>query len=537
MRGKSIVLGFAFASLLPAATAAAATHTDEDLGYSIQVPQGWTSIPIASEEKYIVAKFLSDREYVDKKEGWPMKPELKVILFDPKGKATGTVEKEADEDGNSFRLKINNPYKSFKDYLKVDGEGGRYISKEDSIKVNGVDTTWYEVKFEKLTLARRGIAFVYHASDIDYCATTEVLEQHWDKLSPGLINTLKSFRIIPRKGVVKRETTGGAVTVPTDTSKLPPEERAKLKLEKFERQLKVVESKLPDGWSMKRSKSFVAFTNVDDKFTSRILEQAEAVRAWADANCSWFGEGVPLPQIIRICKTRDEENSFRSTSGRSEGTGEITVSKESASTDFAYLSEHVFLRWMKDKNSRIAWSMPPWLRNGLTAWVKSGTSKGGKLEFSADGELVQCLRLASRQKTLIPAKEMFLMTMEEMYTRSEADFRSPRGTITAGPYKQASGLVRYLLAGPGKSGAKTKDLLKAYVTALDERVKEGDSSKPEMMTEATTEEEEDEQFKKRESSYKEREKELLQSVLDKTFVGWTDADWSAFEKSYAAFAK
>lgn len=90
-RGRAaLLLGFGVAAGLLATavrppTAAADIHKDDEYGYSILVPQGWREIPIAVDEKYIVLKYQCDREYSDKIEGYTQRPDLKVIVFDPKG--------------------------------------------------------------------------------------------------------------------------------------------------------------------------------------------------------------------------------------------------------------------------------------------------------------------------------------------------------------------------------------------------------------------------------------------------------------------
>ena len=75
-------------------------------------------------------------------------------------------------------------------------------------------------------------------------------------------SSLKSFKIFPRKGSIKRETTGGdgsGVTLRSDDEKKgTPEERAKLRAENFERRVRVASERLPEGWKVKRSKNFVA---------------------------------------------------------------------------------------------------------------------------------------------------------------------------------------------------------------------------------------------------------------------------------------
>ena len=90
MRRAAVLLGLGLV-LLGSTPVGAETHKDEKLGYSINVPQGWNAIPIAGQEKYIVARWQSDKEYLDGREGVSMRPEIEVVLFDPHGKKTAEV--------------------------------------------------------------------------------------------------------------------------------------------------------------------------------------------------------------------------------------------------------------------------------------------------------------------------------------------------------------------------------------------------------------------------------------------------------------
>lgn len=540
--GIRAVVGFAVLLCVGGRVARADLHKDEQLGFSLQVPQGWRQIPIAAEEEFIVARYQSDREYADKKEGWTFRPELKVILFDPKGKKTAEVKEEGE---GVSRITVRNPYRSFKEWVKSDGSGGRYISKEEETTVNGLTTTWYEVAYEKLTVPRHGVAYVYHAEDIDYCATLEVLEQDWTKLSGMLFQALKSFKVFPRKGSVKRETTGDDVVLTADLSKLTPEERLKRRLSKFERDLEIAKSRLPEGWTVKRSKNYVAISHVDDKYTAKMLDQAEAVRAWADATFPWWGDGFPGPQTLRICKDSDEERAFRDLSSRSAAswTSEITMSKDEGPTGFRWFAQTLFDRWLDEKSPALAYSQPPWLSQGIREWVGSAVYKAGKLDFRADVDTAVALKLAAKQKKLLLPRELLLSTYEDLSERDKAleagAGKDPAAAELArrmSAWSQASGFVRYLLAGPGKSAARTKDLLPRYVAALKEHLAadEGKSSSSEGAPK--TEEEEAERFKNRQSYWKEHQKEMLKAVFDKTFEGFTDDDWTALDKSYTGWA-
>lgn len=535
-----ILAGAAVAAAFVARPAAADLRKDEQLGYTMQVPNGWREIPIAGEEKYIVLKYQSDREYADRLEGWSHRPELKVILFDPKAKMSGEAKV-----GDTTILQIENPYKTFKDYVKSDGSGGRYISEEKDTTVNGTATTWYEVKYEKLTVPRHGIAFVYHADDIDYCAYYEVLEQYWEKLQPMLLGSLKSFKLIPRKGSVKRETTGDdRVTLTEDLSKLTPEERAKARTEKFERELRIAQERLPEGWGVKRSKNYVVITHVDDKYTAKVIEQAEAIRAWADTTLPFWGNGVPGPALLRICKDNDEQRAFSDTSARSgwSWSTEIVLSRDDGFWGFQRVADAVFDRWLRDKNPGL--SPPPWLSRGLHEWVYCGYVRAGKLEFRPDGDLIVALKLAAKKKKLVMPRTLLQTTSSELYKEFESmgsGMPSPDDLLAnrMSPSQQAGGFIRYLLAGPGRTNPRTKDLLRTYVLALDEVVKANDAKPLDLGAAPAapkTEEEEEERFKSRETFWKDREKDLLKAVFDKVFGQWTDADWSAIDKSYTAFA-
>ncbi len=532
-RGILVALALVAVAGTSAPRIASALHTDEQLGFSMQTPSGWKQIPIASEEKFIVAKYLCDREYADKKEGRTHTPDLKVLVFPKGAKKTAQVEK----DGDTSLIHIENPYKDYPDYVKSDNTGGgHFISKEDKVVVNGIDATWYEVKYEKLTVARRAIAFAYHADDCDYVAQYEVLESYWDKLSPNLITSLKSFKIFPRKGSIKREVTGdgSGVSVTKGEGKLTDEERAKKRQEKFEQRVRVAQERLPEGWKMKRSKNFVAFTHVDARYTDYVLDQAEALRTWLDANFGWIGTGYVSGDVIRICADSAEESAFRDTSARSGWVTEITMSRTGGFYEFRSLNDRVRERYFRERNQEFGFAMPPWLSRGLDQMISSSYMKGGKLEFRADGQEILAVRLAAKAGKLAKPKDIVLATYKP-FDQSSFSSDPMRMKPSEDPLDQAPGFVRWLVLGPGAKNPRTKELLRTYVEALlgVERTVIFDSSK--VAEEPKTEEEEEERFKNRQSAWRDNEKERLQQVFDKVFGQWTEADWAAVEKSYTAY--
>lgn len=544
------VLLVALPALFPCASAIAGTYEDPVNGYSIQVPSGWREIPIAAEERYIVGRWQSEREYQDPKEWSSHRPELRVILFEPAGKK---VEVKKTDTGVEARL--TNPYKTFQDWVKSDQDGGRFISKEEPATVGGLSATRYEVAYQKLTVPRHGIAFVFRTPDVDICLTTEVLETQWDKLSPSILQCMKSFKVIPKtaKALDKPE---DAHPVILDLEKKTPVERLKIRTDAFEKRVAIATERLPDGWVVKRSKNYVVLSHADPRFTDLILDQADAIRSWAEAKLPFMGDGLPGPELLRICKDYDEERAFRDISSRSGGwVHEITLSRSEGFWGVGNTASQVFDSWLRDKNPRLSASMPPWLERGIDEWIDHAYMHAGKLEFRPDGPLIAGLKLAAKAKKLIPPKEMLQMSYNDLDQWGKDD-KAPDPSGPGGPggfptgaewinyrisgFQQAAGFVRYLLEGPGKSNPRTKDLLKTYVLALDEYLRaQAERDVQVTATEsqpALTEEEEEARFKNRKSYWKDHEKDLIKAVFEKAFASWTDADWLAIEKSYKAYA-
>src|SRR5688572_4489347 len=94
-------------------------HEDPKWGFKLRVPEGWDALPLAVNERWIVARFHGDQKYVDPKSGWwaEHRPELKVIVFTEAAKARRGAKIEVKADG-STDVEVLNPYKHYRDYLK-----------------------------------------------------------------------------------------------------------------------------------------------------------------------------------------------------------------------------------------------------------------------------------------------------------------------------------------------------------------------------------------------------------------------------------
>ena len=296
---------FAGALLLFTPATQGSLHKDQELGFQINSPKDWKKIPIAQGEQWIVAKYVSNRQYDAKKDVKGMiarhTPEMKVILFPAsivKNREGSTPSEVKEGDGV---VKLKNPYKDFKDYLKDNSYGGYFIAKEEETKINGIPATCLELKFEKGLLAPlHGIAWVFHHEEADWAVQFEVLEDHWGKLAPDFQSSLKSFKIIPRIGSLTAGRDSAKVDVDLNIfmrtwKKVSPEERAKKRAEFYDREMKTVLDRLPEDWKQKKSKNCFAVSHSDDNFTQRLLDQAEGIRVWLEQNFSFVGDGKPGP--------------------------------------------------------------------------------------------------------------------------------------------------------------------------------------------------------------------------------------------------
>ena len=144
---------------------------------------------------------------------------------------------------------------------------------------------------------------------------------------------------------------------------------------------------------------------------------------------------------------------------------------------------------------------------------------------------IRTLRIAAQKRELKTLKEFLTTPSSELGGQYSA---------------HSSYFMRYLLAGPGKSGKNTKDFLEKYLQACrdyahdQEKRREaegpGEAYKP-----PATEEEEEEEFRRRgqgmrdDGAWKERHREKLTWIWDRAFGDMKDSAWKSVEKSYRGF--
>ncbi|MFN0007691.1 MAG: hypothetical protein ACKVXR_07270 [Planctomycetota bacterium] len=533
-RAARVCLGLLCACVL--ATRAAADHKDERLGFTIQTPRGWNEIPMSVDERWKVAKYLSEKSFFWTEKGgwtWEHKPNMEVVAFVADAvKEKIKVEKKETKQGEiEWRIYAENPYRDYKDFLtKRYAGGGWFVSDEKETKVGDIPVTCYEIKVEKLSLEgpKRMFTWIYHVKDVDIAVQFEMLEDGVDKLKNEVTKCLRSFKQIKRSGEALYESSTGEFRF-WDQDKMTVEERTQQRRVMEKTSHEKATKTAPDGWVVKQMGRFLVLNHADEKFAKRVVEQAEAVWTWLDQTFAFVGEKeyVRSP-IIRICKNDEEQQAFlQGGDWFSRNNLEIVTAQDyggKSSWEMEYVNRRVMDIWFADKDWDLRAAMPSWLSNGLNEFVGQLHVKNGKVDFGTDYWNRDEIRERKREGKLTPLRELLMKTDREFWD----DYFNLR--------YEGSSLVDFFVTGKASKDKRTKGLLAEYLRQVQkvaaEIKKEDEGKKGEKEKRPKTEEEEDAMFRDRQKGYKEKEKRLLEESFQRTFVGWDAGDWKKFEEAY-----
>jgi hypothetical protein len=533
------------------------THKFPDHGFRITAPANWTLVPPRPGEQWILAHFLSNREYSNREpvSGATIshRPRLRVLGF-PKRDSPLDVKVEGTDTWKTAT--VTYPYRDYADYLRRhDQNGGYYISSKEKIIAGGIPATRQEVKIEKSTMVpRRIFVCIYHLPDRDLAAEAEVAEPQAETLSNELEKTVRSLIVT---GEAKRAESApaspGSLTITTGTESRDTVKRAVKEWDDQrrawrERALEEVQRTLPKGWSSRKTKHFLVLTHASARYTELILWQANEIRDWLDENFKNVGEGAVMRSILRICASSDEARAYSSGSGDSyvAGSGEVVCAERDGSLldDFNTISGALLDQYLADRNPALAAALPVWLKVGLDQHVGGAriSKKAGGLVFPLPvSSLRTCGKLLA-EKRLMPADQI-------MRTEPQSVERGGGAEAYGDFLAESELLVRYFLLGPGKSG-KTKDLVKRTMRAAVEQLESRDveawrkaaESRP--ATTPTTEAEEEAEFNRlrlegQEFAKKHRAErlELLSELTGTVLKDWKPDDWSRLNKGFEGWIK
>ncbi|MHC4471197.1 MAG: hypothetical protein ACYTDY_16040 [Planctomycetota bacterium] len=531
MRKVTIPLGCILALGLLVSPARADLHKDEQLGFSVVSPKKWKSMPLAGRD-WTVARFESNRQYEwQDKEHWTYhRPYMEVIVLPLELiKQKGAV---VEKTKKGIKVKRDIPWKNMREYLDKTCRniGGFYFASEKEAKVNGMKVMQYEIVVDKLVRGKRKVlGWEYHTEDALWCFFAEILLKEEKKLKPLVLNSFKTFKTFARKGRLPHTgRTGEDIVVKkeSDDEELTDEELKLRRQEAFARALARIKETLPKDWKVMESKNFVAVTHTDAKYTKKLLVHAEALKKWLEKNLGYVGGGYTGKIIIRIFANSSEHSSFGSSGGWWRDAPEVTTYKDKQGwSDWAMetLNSQIYRKWLRDKNDELLGRMPSWLEWGLPDFVQELRSKGSKMEFKPDTWDSVQMGYARRDGKLIQAKEFFTVESKDLFQQWQSR-------------QQSAYFVRFLLAGSASRSGKYKNILSDYIKnlifVLEEARDKQDKAPKEKPKEPESEEEENEMYKKRQESWRKRERQILDSLLKRTFSDWTDTDWLKLNQLY-----
>jgi hypothetical protein len=544
MSGLAFALAFALVAASPR-DARAESYKDEKLGFSLNAPSKWNRMPISTDERWLVAEWQCQQkfEWSDAKtNSWTYhQPKLDVVIIPYS--AAEQKGAEITEVGDKVVVKQQAPWKDMKEYLdktlQKNGPGGFFFSKEDETKVGSMKVVVYEVTMDKFTSTydnapRKYYAWAFYAEDAIYGVVGDALVRWEEKIRPDIEAAFKSFKIFPRTGTLPgaEATPGedGDVVVVKDQSKkhLTDEQLKKERNDLYAQRLARIKDTLAKDWKVKDSENFTAITHCDDKFTKEVLDHAEALRAWLEQTLGYVGTGYAGKIIIRICANDDEREAMWKSMGWSRKRVEIVTGQDRSGwmdNKLSSLNSGIFDIWLSDKNDDLRYSLPPWINTGLQSCIGTAVSKGRKItDFKAstwDNVEMATLR---RDNKLLDAHAFFTMDWEALWR----DYQN---------HRQAEYFVRYLLVGSAQRSSKYKNLLSDYIKNLAILIDEakdaaGRARGGDPPPEPKNEQEEAEMRRKQQEAWKQSQQDALRKLIEKTFPGWTDKDWTQFNNSY-----
>lgn len=547
----TLALVSADASLIAQQSLRGRVFTDKSNGYQITIPKKWVRLPTNVDEKWIVGYFQSKKEWVGSaKAGDSLmghKPYMKVILFDD-----AVIKRfvETYKEGDVTVKSLKHPYRDYKDYVKRHLSGGFFFAEEKAGTSRGLQVMKYQIKLEKLVQdKKRYIAWVFKGQGYKIAVEFEVLESQAAKLNRTVQAALSTFKMIPR--AKNASATRGGVLDRTFTdeewAKLSAKERMEFRKEVDKaRQAKMLK-RLPQGWTATKSKHFLVISHTSKKRAKRVMDAAEAFRAWLNKRYGKVSDEYAMKAVIRICKNAEEYGSYHT--GSSETRFNFRNREIVLYNDFSNVGINsggmfwqIYGFFMQDKAPELLFSAPVWLDSGLDNYVSGAILKGRKLVFQRSVAEFTAFAHLRRMKegSIKTARE--LMDLDEVGT-----FRLGVATeamkLRLG--SQVATFFRFL-EGPGRrlKFLRGKDFIVDYMQAVRATAKKLDRKAGFTLTgskEATTEAEEEEQAEKSSQRWKEyaaqakaRRKEFL-VTLRKEIDSWTPDQWKQLEKAYAAY--
>jgi len=295
------------------------------------------------------------------------------------------------------------------------------------------------------------------------------------------------------------------------------------------RQREATLAALPKGWKSSESGPFLVLSEGEDALARATAEDATVVWEWLGEAFADFAAGTYAPAPI-LCVHASEESA--TADGFVRG-GFVFVGDElyrlavfPAGDAQKNVRRRVAEAWFEGHDRDLWYAMPGWIRLGLVEVSSDARVRGGKVILKADTYTLDDITAAALEHRLVDLPEF----VKRPLPRASAQWLGVDKHFSPSP--QAGQLVRYLLAGKGAKGAKTKKILPGYVAALRPRLPELTAKVDAALEEAGVKLGDGKYAEQRALEFEKLEAETLPALFREVFQGWTDKDWSEVQEAY-----
>ncbi len=490
---RSPALGSVLALVL-APAALGATHVDKKHGFRFSTPREFASIAIEPTERIVVARYQKETKDFTSR-GTYYHSKLELLRYGPRRGEMPTV----DEVAASF-----------------DKRYGWELEKARGIRVAGVKT-------EERTYARGD--YVYYLvlipqDDAVFAFLGTALENGFDRAKKAFSSSARSFRR------VEKEDPAAAVT-----SDDPQEAFLQAQI-----------AKLPPGWEWERSERYLYLFNAEKAFVKTVEKQIESIR---DEYEELFPPKEPIEaiSIVRITGNEDEYHAYGgspNTNGYWSASNRELVLFERRPHEMTLetLNHEAFHQYIYYWAGELA--PHSWYNEGHGDYFGGAkmsrsfrvTGYGPRRYTQRHPVVKEARRLSQAGKStaeggLIPLRDLCRWTQREFY-----------GAHRGLAYAQGWALVFWLRESRRLDDAY-EEILPSYLGhLLDARLAVAETTLAEARAAA------DRRLPGSSSELPDDPREFFdrlnrdtvqQLAFEKTFGGWSDDDWDAFEEAFGEF--
>ncbi|MCK5943143.1 MAG: hypothetical protein KAI24_14280 [Planctomycetes bacterium] len=542
-----LIAAVTVAEYAPAQTLKGRKWKHEKYGIHLTIPADYEVVPLQIDEKWIAAKFLSEKSYISKSKDWnhEHKPLMRVIVFSEEAKKGTGTEVHESEDGKTKFVGIGAvPYQGYRDYVKRH-RSGFFFSKEDEDDVAGQQCLMCEIEVHKSEPRLHIYTAVFRQPTFELAVEFECLEDRKDRVEKHIMRTLNSVRftepeataVITGNKESRRTSTRLWTAFRSEWRKRPFAERREIRKEMEETHHEKVRQLTPDDWTVSESKHFLVVSHAGDKFTKQMTEGAEMFYEWCEKNFGKLGDDYVRRPVLRLCKDSDEYEAFHFDSSNSTGWSLVGAEREigtyydnyngSSGRDVSLLFPGILVHFLQEKDPYIVSYTPYWLTWSLNDYVSECYVKGRKLDFRVDDY--------TRDEAREMVREEKLPKLQELLKRSEREFTAAMNKDRRNAYATSQAL-RYVLE-QNRDKAFKDFIIRYFEAAIEVGEKHGSDFKNVKYKAAETEEEEEQREKEYAEQSKARAKKLQEEINKRVLSEIPEKTWTKHEKKFAKFVK